>query len=207
MIAPRHNFIHEKLLTWFINWQLKRNFHQVNFSGVLQNKDKAALVIGNHISWWDGFWMHYTNQAIWGKKFHVVMLENELQKYSFFNKCGAFSINPGHVSVRETLQTIINLLNDPDNLVLFYPEGQIYSSGRFPKKFFPGIRYLLNHLPEQAQVVYSVCLTDYFSHKKPELSVYIQEADSNPLKSVDALEKAYNQFHQQCVLDQNQRTS
>lgn len=203
MIYPKHQKLHNFLLHWYSNKIIKKHFHSVHFKGQVQNPNKSFLVIGNHSSWWDGFWMLHLNQKILGKKFHVMMLESELKKYLFFNKCGAYSINPGSISVRQSLETTRQLLSDPNNMVLFYPEGVIRASGSFPKTFKKGIAYVLEKLPETAQIVFTVCLTDYFSFKKPSLYLYFNAFDNTEMKTHQQIEAAYNNYFEWCVNQHN----
>ncbi|MEO1448923.1 MAG: hypothetical protein AAFV07_05305, partial [Bacteroidota bacterium] len=58
-------------------------------------KDKSILLVGNHISWWDGFWPIWLNARHIGKQYHVMMLEEQLRPRMFMTKGGAFSIQPG----------------------------------------------------------------------------------------------------------------
>lgn len=203
MIHPRQSKWHLKLMSWYVNRIMKKHFHEVHFVGDLKNPDKSNLVIGNHSSWWDGFWMLYINNRIFHKKFHVMMLEQELQKRMFFSRCGAYSINPGNISVRDSLKTTMELLKNHNNMVLFYPEGIIQSATHFPKKFQKGIELVLKQLPTSSQLLYTVSLTDYFSFKKPTLCIYFMEVESGKINSVQELENSYNEFYAQCLKEQN----
>ncbi len=205
MIYPKQRVWNKKILTWYTEFLLRKHFEEVHVLGHLSEKNKAFLVLGNHTSWWDGFWMWHLNQQKLHKTFHVMMLEKELKKRMFFNSCGAYSINPGNPSIRESLRTTTDLLLETTNMVLFYPEGAINASSVFPKKFQKGIGTLLTRLPNSSQIIFTVCLTDYFSHKKPSLYIYFKEINCAELTSSEQLETLYNQYYQTCLLTQNAR--
>jgi hypothetical protein len=207
MIYPKHQKFHSLLLHWYSEKIIQKQFHSVHIQGELQNTDKSCLVIGNHSSWWDGFWMLHLNEKILGKKFHVMMLERELKKHMFFNKCGAYSINPGNISVRQSLETTWQLLSHSNNMVLFYPEGVIHTQTSFPKKFEKGIVYILKNFPENAQLIFSVCLTDYFSHKKPSLFIYFKAIGTKGIQTHLEMEQAYNNYFKACIDHHNKRLS
>jgi hypothetical protein len=50
-------------------------------------------LLANHFSWWDGFLMYYINQQVLKKRFHVMVIEETVQKVSFFKYVGAFSVS------------------------------------------------------------------------------------------------------------------
>lgn len=202
MIPPKHSALHKKLLLGYVNRQLNKHFHAINYFGEIKHAQKSMLVIGNHISWWDGFWLLKLNQEKWKKQFHVMMLEEELKKRMFFNKCGAYSINPGNISVRQSFITTLNLLNKPQNMVLFYPEGEIKSATQYPKKLMPGIEHVLKKLAPEASIMLQASFTDYFSNKKPTLNLYFQQITDQLPRSVTELENKYNAFYNDCMVQQ-----
>ncbi|MGD9993747.1 MAG: lysophospholipid acyltransferase family protein [Salinivirgaceae bacterium] len=203
MLAPKHSAWCIKLLNWYSASAIKRHFTDVKLIGEILNPNRSLLVIGNHTSWWDGFWMLHLNKKILHKKFHLMMLEKELEKRKFFNYCGAYSINPGHFSIRQSLSTTHELLSANENLVVFYPEGKINASTSVPKKFQPGIGTLLKQAPAQAQILFTVCLTDYFSQQKPTLYIYFKEVSFKEVETLETLEERYNSFYNASVQTQN----
>jgi 1-acyl-sn-glycerol-3-phosphate acyltransferase len=52
-----------------------------------------VLLLANHFSWWDGFLLYYINQKVFRKQFHVMVIEETVQKVGFFKYMGAFSVN------------------------------------------------------------------------------------------------------------------
>jgi hypothetical protein len=202
MLKPKHSPFHKKLLDFYIHWQLNKQFQSLRLIGNIEQFEKSMLVIGNHISWWDGFWIWHLNKKVLKKTFHVMMLENELRPRKFFNKCGAYSINPGNISVRESLKTTVEILENSANMVLFYPEGEFVSMTQNQKKFKPGIEYILKKLPKECSILMQASFVDYFSNKKPTLTLYYETIDSNHIINTKELEAKYNSFYAKCMQNQ-----
>ena len=67
--------------------------NRLNLLVDFNDRNLPVLLISNHISWWDGFWAMYINLKVLKRKFHFMMLEEQLRKYWFFNYTGGFSVN------------------------------------------------------------------------------------------------------------------
>ena len=83
-----------------------------------------------------------------------------------------------------------------------YPQGKIRSQADYPVKFEDGAQFLLNSEKNLLKMV--VVLTDYFSHKKPTLSMYIKDLRSEELKK-QSIEDHFNIFFSECIKKQNQK--
>jgi len=130
------------------------------------------------------------------------MLEEQLKSRKFLSKAGAFSIKKNQPSSIKTLRYAKKILKNPDNLLLMYPQGKIRSQTDHPVKFEDGGEFLLHDGKIILKMV--VVLIDYFSHKKPCLSIYIKELNSDDLKN-QRLEDHFNLFFSECIKKQNQK--
>ena len=106
MITARHARWAERLFTPYVRRLVRRHFSHYYLVNSMPTIDPAAslLVTPNHISWWDGFLAYvFFRPRLPGRRLHLMMLERELCRYSFFSRLGAFSIDPGEWShVMET---------------------------------------------------------------------------------------------------------
>ena len=197
---------HTKFFVHFFNiytrYMLKWHFTDVNITGDTHTPQNAILLIGNHISWWDGFWALHINNSCWNKRFHVMMLEEELKPRMFLNKAGAYSIRKHSRDVINSLRYTQQLLHNPDNLVVMYPQGEILSSYHYPVVFEQGIWRIIQNIPENAHIFFYVALTDYFSSVKPYLRFYLKEADKQRLTSKNDLENMFNAHLQDSIYKQ-----
>jgi 1-acyl-sn-glycerol-3-phosphate acyltransferase len=194
--AKHHRFIYP-FFKWYTLWLVNGNFSKIHYSGTFTEKELPILLIANHSSWWDGFWALYLNIKVFKRKFHFMMLEEQLRKYWYFNYAGGFSVKKKSRSVLETLHYTSSLLADKNNLVLLFPQGEIGSVQKDSFDFEKGIERILAGVKNQVQIVFLVSLTDYFSSKKPEIFFYYREYSKDSFQIAD-LEEGYNRFYKSC---------
>jgi len=168
----------------FFRWQ---HWQEVPFDA-----QKPVLLLGNHISWWDGAWMLLRNAGHWKRRFNVLMLESELQKRPFLAALGAIGLQKG----REQLQTLTQLqalANDPANLLLIFPEGRIGAAQAGELHFQKGLLNRL-HLPDW-QVVFVFSAVEFANKPRPSRYHFLKIADL--VDAID-LEAAYHDFQRAC---------
>lgn len=198
ILKAKHNFFIYPFFQWYAVWLIKRKFSKANIIGSFDDKNLPVLLIANHISWWDGFWVMYLNLKILKRKFHFMMLEEQLRKFWFFNYTGGFSVNKKAKSVIETLNYTGELLSDSKNMVLIFPQGEIQSMHLQTFQFEKGINHILSGKEEQIQILFMANLVDYFSTPKPIINMYIQEYQGLPI-NLESIENGYNEFYKRCV--------
>jgi 1-acyl-sn-glycerol-3-phosphate acyltransferase len=177
---------------------MKGNFKPIKIINDIDEKNLPVLLVTNHNSWWDGFWVQYINIQIFKRKFHFMMLEEQLRKFWFFNYTGGFSVRKNSKSIIETLDYTRQLLTNKNNLVLMYPQGEIQSMHEPVFKFERGIEHILRKMENPVQVVFMVSLVDYFSNPNPGLFLYLKEFDGMDFKTETILLK-FNKFYADCV--------
>jgi 1-acyl-sn-glycerol-3-phosphate acyltransferase len=202
MIKARHKPFYVWLFNQYTRIMLKKHFHEININSDVSLSNVPTVIIANHFSWWDGFFVVYINYRILHKKFHVMMLEEQLKKHRILSKAGAFSISKKKKTILESIDYCISLLNDPGNILLFYPQGEIQSSYHYPVKFEKGLLKILEGTNKQLQLIFLVVLTDYFSNKRPVLNLNMTEF-SGDYNHRD-IERAYNNFMMECIKSQKE---
>ena len=149
---------------------MKRHFGTIKVIGEFQEKKLPVLLISNHISWWDGFWAMYFNLKVLKRKYHFMMLEEQLRKYWFFKKLGAYSINPANpISTARTLNYTRELLLSPQNLVVVYPQGVIQSPNSKFITIKEGLQKLLDKNKSEVQVLPLAVKFEYRENKNPDI--------------------------------------
>lgn len=201
MIRARHIPFFVRFISFYSRNGIKRNFHSVEFDCSVDTANRPVLLIGNHFSWWDGFIAYRLNDLCLHKRFHVMMLEEQLENRLFLNKAGAFSIKRGSRSVIESLHYASALLHDPENLVVVYPQGTISSIHRRPARFEKGVERIIDGASDKLMVLFYVALPDWYSEKKPGLTVRVIEYAAME-RSVTELEETYNIFLDECIARQ-----
>ncbi|PAW91991.1 hypothetical protein CKK33_00165 [Mucilaginibacter sp. MD40] len=199
MIYPKKN----RFITWFFHHYIlrivERNFYAVNYDKLQIDPERSVLLLANHFSWWDGFLMYYLNHRLFGKRFHVMVIEETAKKVGFFKYMGAFSVKKGSREILQSLNFAAEMLQDPDNLVLIFPQGKLYSNFTDEVHFEKGLSHILKNAGDNYQTVLSATFVENFEHKKPVANVYLKTIDAGgDISDLKAAYKAhYINAHQQ----------
>lgn len=204
ILKAKHNFLVVPFFEWYSRRSMKMHFGDIHINSQPVDKQLPILLISNHTSWWDGFWVNYINQKLFRRKFHFMMLEEELRKYWLFNYTGGFSVNKKSRGIVETLDYTADLLGNPDNLVLIFPQGEIQSMHHQPIRFEKGIERILKNKKCNVQIVFLVNLVDYFSNKKPGIYFYLQEYTGNAI-DIQSIQDSYNLFYAESIEKQKNK--
>jgi 1-acyl-sn-glycerol-3-phosphate acyltransferase len=195
---------HSRLGTWFwaqwSRWGIRLLFEDFRYEERVEvDPRRALLLVGNHISWWDGFWPLWLNHKHLGKRFHAMMLEEQLAQRRFLRSAGGFSINPRSRSVIASLSYAAELLSDPKNLLLIYPQGKIHSLYDQPIRFEKGLEKVLQLTQAPVQLVFSVALLDYHARPRPSLYYRLREYEGDVQAPLAEIERAYQSFYDHCL--------
>lgn len=197
MIKASHHPIVYNFFKIYNTLNIKRSFNEVKVIGNVDVKEHSVLLISNHVSWWDGFWVLHLCMNVLYKKFHFMMLESELKKRPLFSKSGGFSIAKGAKSIIESLNYSSELLNDKNNLVLMFPQGKLHSLYHHDFKFEHGVERIIEKTP-QSKLVFMATFIEYFDHPKPDLYIYLSEFNPDNLKK-NELVTFYSRFYNECL--------
>ena len=206
MIQAKHFWLHQLFFRYYFRYILRKDFRRTETFGEYRDRGLPVLVIGNHISWWDGFFIYELNTRIFKRRFYLMMLEEQLKKIKFFRRLGAFSINPGSRSVLESVKYATEILASSDNMLALFPEGELKSQYEQDILFRKGWFRILKYAPGPVQVIFMANVTDYFSHRKPTLYTYIEEYPYTDSFVFDKLSSDYNAFYQRTLKQQKQRS-
>jgi len=178
----------------------------VHIIGNFSDNGNSVLVIANHISWWDGFWIQYLNLKILSRKLHFMMLEEQLKKHWYFNYTGGFSIKKKSRSIVESINYSIQLLKQPENMLLMFPQGQIHSLYANKITFEKGIERIVNNLTHDTQILFVANLIDYLSDKNPNLFIYFKTFLAKDFYQ-STITSEYNKFYEQVLNNQKTKIS
>lgn len=173
-------------------------FRKVIISGTYNEKNLPVLILANHVSWWDGFWVMYLNLALFKRRFHFMMLEEQLNRFTIFKACGGYPVRKGSRSIVETLNYTAGLLENSENLVLLFPQGKLRSQHSRDFAFEKGVEKIIAQVKSELQVFFVVNLTDYLSHRKPALFIYLKEYDGRNMSAAE-LSIDYAEFYYDCA--------
>jgi 1-acyl-sn-glycerol-3-phosphate acyltransferase len=206
MIKPKHNTIIKSFFSRYISWIVRRHFHAIEFDGPEFGGDKALLLVANHFSWWDGFLLYHYNKIRFKKAFHIMVLEETMQKFGFMKYIGAFSINKNSKDVIESLDYAAELLNDPDNLVVMFPQGKLYSNFVGEVKFESGLSRITEHAKADFEYMFAAVFVENFEHKKPTAYISLKSCSTSLIKTPQQVQAAYQEFYSASKLKQTRIT-
>ena len=201
MLKAKHHFIIYPLFKILTRVLIKRNFSRVLFIGDYIDNGHSVLVLANHVSWWDGFWIIYLNLKKLHRKFFFMILEEQLLKHWYFQFTGGFSIRKHTRSILESLGYSCEILADSRNMLFMFPQGEIHSSYDTLFTFGAGAKRIVDSCDDAVQVVFVANMYDYFSQSKPSLYIYMQCYQAKELREVD-IELCYTRFYLHCLGEQ-----
>lgn len=198
ILKASHHPVIYPFFRFYTKWKISRNFHGVIIKGEIHDMSKPVLLISNHFSWWDGFWVMYLNMKIFRRKFWFMMQEENLRKHIFFNKTGGYSVKKGTRSIIETLDYTAELLKDEKNLVLIFPQGEIQPMRTEKVSFEKGIFHILNRAGQYIHIIFLVNIIEYYSNPLPTLYMHIKEYVHDSENTEDA-GSSYQEFYKKII--------
>lgn len=203
IIKAKHHFIIHPIFKLYSRVMINRHFARVEVIGDIDTcSNRSILLLSNHCSWWDGFWQLSLNMKVFKKKFHFMMLEEQLKKHWYFNYTGGFSVKKSSRSAVETIQYSAELISHPDNLLLMFPQGKVESLHKQSFAFEKGVERILQRTERSnVQIVFLVNSIDYFINRKPILYHYIKEYKDNNADYI-TIENNYNAFFKESINNQ-----
>lgn len=195
MIKARHHWFYYPFFRLYSRYLPRWDFREVNLHSDIEDRGLPVFMVGNHFSWWDGFLALHINMETFNRKFHIMMLEEQLEGRMFLNKAGAYSIKRGSRSMIESLNYTNELLTDPAHMVVMFPQGAIQSIHDQPQRFEKGWYRVIERLKTPVQFVFYHALVDYYSHRKPTLNISLYDYAYAGGSASDA-EAAFNRFFQ-----------
>jgi 1-acyl-sn-glycerol-3-phosphate acyltransferase len=202
MIYPKKN----NLITWFFHHYIlhivKGNFTEVKYNVIQADNSRSVLLIANHFSWWDGFLMYYINHKLLKKNFHVMVIEDTVRKVSFFKYMGAFSVSKNSRDMLASLDYAAQLLKDPNNMVLLFPQGKLYSNFVDEVKFEKGLSRVIQLASGRFQTIFAATFIENLQFKKPTARIYLKLPEGN--FGSENVKKTYQEHYNSSKLRQTE---
>jgi Acyltransferase len=194
MIRAKHKQLAVWFFDWYLTWIIRKDFKELHIELPELPKGKSILVLANHFSWWDGFWQVYVNRFYFRKRYHVMMLERELKKRILLRYAGSYSVNPGDRSVIESIHYTLEVLEQPKNMAVLFPQGKIESMQSGNIVFEKGAMRIIQQVSYECCILMCVATVEYGSYRKPSVWLHYkiyQEIDGQ-------VDEVYNSFYHEC---------
>ncbi len=173
MIQARHSRTAERIFEVYLRSLFRRHFHSLALLGDIPavHSELPVLLLPNHSTWWDGFFAFALNKQLFKRPFYLMMLEEQLQKYRFFTRLGAYSVRPGSPrSVAETLQYTASVLSgQPPPLVCMFPQGELLPSHIRPLGYRRGAEHILTRAKAPLTIVPLAIRCEFLGEQLPDV--------------------------------------
>ncbi len=162
------------VLDEYVGWKFRSAFRGLWIRGELPADGAGRLVYVNHTNWWDGFVLHQVARVA-GWDAYCVMEEQNLERYRFLARLGAFSIRRGEPgSSLEMLRYAQELLKRPRAAVCLFPEGMMRPFGELPLRLERGVEVLAR--VARVECVPLAIRYAFFEHERPDVLVEVGQA-------------------------------
>ncbi|WP_374949551.1 lysophospholipid acyltransferase family protein [Mucilaginibacter sp.] len=202
MIPARRITLFSNWFAIYMRYRMRKAFNRLEVMPFTPKPGHSVLLLCNHFSWWDGLWGNYLAYWHLNRKLYIMMQEDHLQKRMLFNLFGGFSINRSSREMIKSLLYAAGLLNDPENLVVVFPQGELISNHTTDIKVEKGIERLIKNIKGPCQIVYSCALIDYFESLKPSVYFHLFDCGIAGEVGFEELTEKINSFHRQALTDQ-----
>jgi len=190
---------------WFakyMRYRMRKAFNQIVVMPFEPKPGHSVLLLCNHFSWWDGFFGNYLAYWTMNRYLYIMMQHDHLEKRMLFNLFYGFSIERGNREMLKSLWYAADLLNDPENLVVVFPQGELISNHTTHISVEKGIERLIKHIKGPCQIVYCATLIDYFESLKPSAFIHLFDCGVANEVPFDELVDNINNYHAQALKDQ-----
>ena len=203
MYYSKKNTFVARFFAWYISYILRKDFSAYHFNKVEIKADEAVLLLANHFSWWDGFLLFHLNKLVIGKRFNVLIGDEDYERLWYLKYLGSFAAENNKKDVVETLIYAGKLLDDPANLVLVFPQGKSHANPSGSINFEKGIIQLINSSKKKFQIVFSASFADYFGKRKPTVNTYLAVWEAEEYMSLQLLKSEYNKHYNYAIRNQD----
>lgn len=184
MIKAEHKKWAHFVFDIYLNRIIKKDYQDFFIIAEVPDIDnkRGLIITPNHFSWWDGFFIYYLMKKLSSRQIYIMMLEDQLKKYSFFKKLGAFSINQHNPkSIIESLNYASSLIQN-DSYVVIYPQGEIEPYEKRPLTVKEGLIKIIDRTDLETEILPVAFKIHHSNQRKPFLYVLI--GDKIPAKKV-----------------------
>lgn len=163
-------------------------FNKLIIRPVEIKSDHSYILSINHFSFGDGFLGFYLAYQVLikqgkMKRLYIMSLKKQMEMKWWLRHLGSFSIEPGKFSVKESMAYAAEILNEPGNLLLFFPQGNLESCHIRTIEFQDGLSEIVPQIKGNCQLLWSSNIGDYFESIKP--SMYFNMLDCGTAKDFD----------------------
>ncbi|WP_295672425.1 1-acyl-sn-glycerol-3-phosphate acyltransferase [uncultured Mucilaginibacter sp.] len=185
-------------------WFFRRRFNKMILNDIEIKPGHSYILMCNHFGFFDGFFAYYLCFKFINKKqklkgIYTMSVKKQMEKNWWLKYSGSFSVEPGKRSVDESLDYAASLLNEPGNLLIYYPQGNLESAYIRHVEFQDGIYEIVTRTRGHCQLVWSSVLLEYFESTKQSVYFNLLDCGSNSDFDFEQLKAKVNEYHLQSI--------
>ena len=130
--------------------------------------------------------------------------EETMRKIKFFKYLGAFSVHQQSRQIVQSLQFAAQLLQQPQNLVVVFPQGKLYSN--FAQQLqVAGGAFKIGQLAgtNKFQYIMVASFTENMQHRKPTAQLYLINYPGEAFATAQQLNSTFNTHYLQAWQQQS----
>jgi len=188
-------------IVWLI---LRRRFNKVVINEPVLKPGHSYILMCNHFSFLDGFFLGYlSRKVIWKKgdmkRLYIMSLKKQMQKNKWLKYMGSFSVEPGRRSINESFDYAAEVLGQPGNVLLFFPQGKLESSHIRNIQMEHGIKEIAHRIKGNCQLIWCSTTLEYFESIKPSITFDMLDCGTAVEFDMDIFQKKVNDFHRESI--------
>jgi hypothetical protein len=196
MIQAKHTFWADLVFRIYLTRSFKRHFLAFHLMGEIPPfpADQPLILLPNHSTWWDGFFVYFLNKKFMHRTVFLMMLERQLSRFHFFARIGAYSIDPHTFrGVRESVLYTRSLIASPSKpLICIFPQGELCPWHQRPLYFKKGLDLILKKNLAPVSICPLAIRVEFLQEQRPEVFFLFGKAtilDRNSTMDIARLEK------------------
>jgi hypothetical protein len=198
--AKTFPFIIAKFGSMLMIWFFRRRFNKMIITPVQIKPNHSYVLMCNHFGFLDGFFAHYlcinlVNKQQKLKGIYAMSVKKQMEKNWWLKYTGSFSVDPGKRSVAQTLEYAAQILSEPGNILLYYPQGNLESAHVRHIEFKDGIYEIVKRIKGDCQLLWSSNILDYFESTKPSTWFNVMDCGTNHNFNFNVLKQQVNHHH------------
>lgn len=185
-------------------WFFRRRFNKMILNDIEIKPGHSYILMCNHFGFFDGFFAYYLCFKYINKKqklkgIYTMSVKKQMEKNWWLKYSGSFSVEPGKRSVDESLDYSASILNEPGNLLIYYPQGNLESAYIRHIAFQDGIYEIITRTQGNCQLIWSSVLLEYFESTKQSVYFNLLDCGTNRAFDFEKLKEKVNVHHLQSI--------
>jgi 1-acyl-sn-glycerol-3-phosphate acyltransferase len=193
-----------RLGIWPLLWFFRRRFNKMILNDIDIKPRHSYILMCNHFGFLDGFFAYYLCFKFINKKqklkhIYTMSVKKQMEKNWWLKYSGSFSVEPGKRSIDESLEYAATLLNQPGNLLIYYPQGNLESAYVRQIEFKDGLYEIATRTKGDCQLIWSSVLLEYFESTKPSVYFNLLDCGTNREFDFEQLKNKVNAHHLKAI--------